>query len=98
MRENDKGAVREDYVEEALERVEKEEIKEGISDLNDHERYILSVRLTLAVEDETSVQLREIYSQYHQVWSLTAGFVTTLMNSAHSVFYLLLKNEDLDGR
>ncbi len=69
-RGNDEGVVQEDHVEEALERVEKKEIEEGISDLNDHERYILYALATLSSEDETPVRSREIYPRYQHVCSL----------------------------
>jgi len=66
------GVVKEKHVEQALERVERKEIEEGISDLNDHERYILYALATLAAENETPVRSREIYPRYKEVCSLAA--------------------------
>ncbi len=69
-RGDDEEVVQEVHVEEALARVERKEIEEGISDLNDHERYILYALATLTAEDETPVRSREIYPRYQYICSL----------------------------
>ena len=69
-RGNDEEVVRERHVGKAVDRVEKKEIEEGISDLNDHERYILYALATLAAENETPVRSRKIYPRYRHVCTL----------------------------
>jgi cell division control protein 6 len=69
-RGSDEETVRESHVEAALERVERQEIEDGIADLNDHEQYILYAVATLAAKGETPVRSREIYPRYQHVCQL----------------------------
>ncbi|WP_231189794.1 orc1/cdc6 family replication initiation protein [Haladaptatus sp. DYF46] len=70
-RGNESETVQERHVDHALERVEKEEITEGISNLTEHEQHILYALATLDAEDGTPVRSREIYPRYRNMCSLS---------------------------
>lgn len=66
-RNQNRETVCEDDVEYGIDRIQREEVIEGIQTLNEHSKYALYALLTLNAEDDTPARTRRIHERYELI-------------------------------